>query len=300
MENMRLRQISFIALALIAFVGCAEKKDVAPTEPTTENVEEGAPIQTTTGSASAMPDTTGWGFPVPLTLNCSNFQEFSGRSCSNINFDNTKLFYNIDKVMVDGRAHYKGTLRLYYNYTQVTGGWGPDAGQSVTTHKSPKFESGSTTTDIKFNRYYTQNGKAYFVGFYEEKAWNPTTNTYSDFRNFGTTPPPFGSLMIVLDELSESGATGKLYYRNFRYEAFAGDKPQSNNLRYKCWNITEGPYSCREFVRNGTDTQWERMLETTNGMEVRYNSQYSNLEAPYFYKELGDIGAGSQGIVIPE
>ena len=106
--------------------------------------------------------------------------------------------------------------------------------------------------------------------------------------------------MIVLDELSESGAKGKLYYRNFRYEAYAGDKPQSNNERYKCWNITEGPYNCREFV-DGTATVWGNMLKTTsNGMEVVYHAQNSNLESPRYYKKLGDIGAGSQGIVIPE
>jgi hypothetical protein len=300
MKNVNFKKLSFLLVALLALAGCAEKKETAVSAPAVAP-EEGGAIQTTSGtSGTSGPNTSGWGFAAPLTLNCSNFSEFSGRSCSTINFSDTKLYYNIEKIMVNGRAHYKGTMRVYYNYTQTTGGWGSDAGQVSYVHKAPKFESGGTTTDIKFNRIYAQNGKSYMVGFYEEKVWNPQTDTYSDFTTFNdVNNGAFGSIMIVLDGLSEAGYTGKVYFRNWVNNFLYAPKPQSNNERYKCWNITEGPYSCREFVKNGNSTNYNDMLVESGGNAV-YNAQYTNLEAPYHYKELGTIGGASTGIVFPE
>tara|TARA_B100001248_G_C27399234_1_gene468541 strand:- start:4190 stop:5047 length:858 start_codon:yes stop_codon:yes gene_type:complete len=274
----------------LMLLGCAEKKESSPAVNGGNGVGAGqvpgeAPPKQDGGS-NFQPNDTGWGTPAPFTItDMGNFKDFTGGSFTP-DLNSTKLYYKVEKV----GNRYKATFRLYYRYSRTIGGIGPNAGQKEYLHYAPKFESGNTSTDIQYNTIYQRNGKDYWVGFAEEKVYDPNTDTYSDFVNFNDSfggPASFGSIVVVLDSQTESGFTwsGKVYYRNFRYSSNIGtaspDKPSSENVNYKCWNIKAGPYECREFLES--NYPFYDMLVVQNG-QVKYD-----LENPYFYTELGEV-----------
>jgi len=111
-----------------------------------------------------------------------------------------------------------GTVKIRYSERLTDG--------TIRTREAV-LNSGNSTRDIRFNKFVTTNGKLHFKAFFQDQ---------------------YGAIVLVGDAVTDTGyASGRVYYHNFPQTA-AVQGPNE-----KCWNITRGPYDCRDFLINIDD-----------------------------------------------
>jgi hypothetical protein len=253
----RKRNILLIALTALsmALVGCSSKKTNSSgyVPPSVDRSDNGGGV-----SVGTPPNDSDWGAMGYLDITSNEaYREFSGRSVEDVR--NERIYIKLAEVVDGGKSYYEGEVRLAYDYDEMGNPWGSNAGQVTTHYAHPRFEALPYSEEelennpkhldqpiqgIRFNKFYTKSGKQFFVGFFEEPD-------FYDFYSHGEpgwdSTKKAGAVMIIIDDLDDSGFSGSVWFKNYKYTYAV--KPTHT----RCWDITypNSPYNCRDFEVNG-------------------------------------------------
>ncbi|MAF92928.1 MAG: hypothetical protein VX583_08545 [Bdellovibrionota bacterium] len=248
-----------ILLTLLTFmaVGCGQKiSSVADntTDPVVDTTDDTPNVYD-----PGAPDDSDWGAMGYLDLiDTEAFEEFSGYEVEDL--QNERIYLKLSKVEVGSQTYYEGQVRLAYEYIYYNNVLSNNATQQVVEYKNPRFEARQYTDDelddnpsalrydwqgVRFNKVWSKSGEYFLVGFFEE----PDFYDWSVFD--WDQSAKAGAVMIIIrglnkdgESLDDSGYSGSVYFKNYGFTYAV--KPTYT----RCWEISVGPYDCRDFVVN--------------------------------------------------
>ena len=242
-----------ITLTLLAFlaVGCSNKSGGGGgvTADTDTNTNTDTDVVIVDPGA---PNDDEWGAMGYLDLiDTDAFEEFSGYVTDDLR--NERIYIKLEEVKNGSQTYYAGEVRLAYERVTTKNILGSGAGTQEIEYKNPRFEAKEYTEDeleenpghldytwqgVRFNKMYTKNGQEFLVAFFEEPD-------FYDWSVFDWNPNGrAGAIMLMITDLDDSGFSGSVWFKNYSYTYAV--KPTYT----RCWEISIGPYDCRDFVVN--------------------------------------------------
>lgn len=236
----------------LSLVGCSSKKSISSDAAATNNTDRSDTGSGTTGSSTTPPNDSDWGAMGYLDIvDTDAFEEFSGYTVEDLL--NERIYIKLNRFEHGSSTYYEGDVRIAYDYQYIHNQYSSTPGVIETVYKHPRFEAKAYDDDeldenpnhlkysyqgVRFNKFIMNDGKQYFVGFFEEPD-------FYDWSPWGWDPAAkAGALMIIIDDLDDDGFSGSVWFHN--YDFTYAVKP----VETRCTDIEIGPYSCRDFVVN--------------------------------------------------